>query len=93
MARIIVIGAGVIGLTTAYLLQKEGHKVLIVAKSLPGDMDIEYTSPFAGSRFLPSVVLTWGLCIVFTNTCQVSIGEPWLPTQTNVCKARYGWKK
>lgn len=48
MARIIVIGAGVTGLTTALQLQSKGHNVTIVAKWFPGESSIEYTSPWAG---------------------------------------------
>jgi glycine/D-amino acid oxidase-like deaminating enzyme len=46
---VVVIGAGVIGLTTALLLQKKGYQVTIVAKYVPGDMNIEYTSPYSGN--------------------------------------------
>jgi D-amino-acid oxidase len=46
--RIIVIGAGVTGLTTALLLKQKGYHVIVVAKYLPGDTNIEYTSPYAG---------------------------------------------
>lgn len=46
--------AGVSGLTTALLLAKiSEYNVTIVAKHMPGDYDIEYTSPFAGANFLP----------------------------------------
>lgn len=49
-AQIIVLGAGVVGLTTALVLKQKGYKrVTIVAKYVPGDMCIEYTSPFAGT--------------------------------------------
>lgn len=47
--NIIVLGAGVTGLTTALVLKQKGYKnVTIVAKYVPGDMSIEYTSPYAG---------------------------------------------
>lgn len=49
---IVVVGAGVSGLTTALLLSKD-NKVTVVAKHMPGDYDIEYTSPWAGANFLP----------------------------------------
>lgn len=50
--HIIVIGAGVIGLTTALALKRSGYKnVTIVAKYIPGDKSIEYTSPFAGAHW------------------------------------------
>ncbi|KAK7734224.1 D-amino acid oxidase [Cytospora paraplurivora] len=49
MPNIVVVGAGVIGLTTALLLAKEeGNEVTVVAKHMPGDYDIQYTSPWAG---------------------------------------------
>ncbi|KAI7906871.1 uncharacterized protein BX663DRAFT_494047 [Cokeromyces recurvatus] len=49
---IVVIGAGVTGLTTAVSLMEKGYKkVLIVAKHLPGDLSIEYTSPYAGAHW------------------------------------------
>ncbi|KAK2737416.1 hypothetical protein FQN57_007506 [Myotisia sp. PD_48] len=52
--KIVVIGGGVIGLTTAYLLSKEtSNQITVVAKHMPGDYDIEYCSPWAGANFLP----------------------------------------
>ncbi|CZR64766.1 probable D-amino-acid oxidase [Phialocephala subalpina] len=54
MPNIVVVGAGVSGLTTALLLSKNPeYKVTIVAKHMPGDYDIEYTSPWAGANYLP----------------------------------------
>ncbi|KFY08031.1 hypothetical protein V492_06589 [Pseudogymnoascus sp. VKM F-4246] len=54
MANIVVVGAGVSGLTTALLLSKNpAYNVTIVAKHMPGDYDIEYTSPWAGANFSP----------------------------------------
>jgi D-amino-acid oxidase len=41
--------AGVIGLSTALLLAQKGYKITIVAEYLPGDLSIEYTSPWAVS--------------------------------------------
>jgi glycine/D-amino acid oxidase-like deaminating enzyme len=40
-------------LTTALLLAKDGHRVTVVAKHMPGDYDIEYASPWAGANYLP----------------------------------------
>ena len=49
-----VVGAGVIGLTTALLLsRKSGFNVTVIAKFMPGDHDIEYTSPWAGADYMP----------------------------------------
>ncbi|CAZ80643.1 unnamed protein product [Tuber melanosporum] len=52
-SKVAVVGAGVAGLTTALLLSKRGHSVAVVAKHMPGDYDIEYTSPWAGASYLP----------------------------------------
>ncbi|KAF7559742.1 hypothetical protein G7046_g4405 [Stylonectria norvegica] len=52
--RIVVIGAGVAGLTTALLLSKnEAYDVVVAAKHMPGDYDIEYASPWAGANYMP----------------------------------------
>ena len=54
--KLILHSAGVSGLTTALLLSKNPrYHVTIVAKHMPGDYDIEYTSPWAGANYLPSV--------------------------------------
>lgn len=46
--------AGVSGLTCALLLARQkGNVVTVVAKHMPGDYDIEYTSPWAGANVLP----------------------------------------
>jgi hypothetical protein len=44
---LIVSRAGVAGLTTALVLARKGYKVMVVAKHMPGDLSIEYTSPWA----------------------------------------------
>jgi hypothetical protein len=42
--------AGVAGLTTAFLLSKSRqYKIVVAAKHMPGDYDIEYASPWAVS--------------------------------------------
>lgn len=46
--KINVVGAGVQGLTVALILQKQGYDVTVIAKYWPGDLSIEYTSPWAG---------------------------------------------
>lgn len=57
MTNIVVIGAGVSGLTTALLLARDkSNSVTVVAKHMPGDYDIEYTSPWAGANFMPMSV-------------------------------------
>lgn len=42
------------GLTCAVLLSKiDGYAVTVLAKHMPGDTDVEYTSPYAGANVLP----------------------------------------
>ena len=45
--------AGIIGLTTALVLQKLGFDVTVAAKYMPGDEAVDYTSPWAGANYLP----------------------------------------
>ncbi|VEU19671.1 DEKNAAC100466 [Brettanomyces naardenensis] len=52
MARIVTVGAGVIGLTTSLVLARKGHKVTIIAQHLPGDLSDFYASPYAGAFFV-----------------------------------------
>lgn len=44
--HVVVIGAGVIGLTNAVFLAEAGYTVTIIAAHVPGDEGIEYTSPW-----------------------------------------------
>lgn len=48
--HVVVVGAGVAGLSTALALLDKGFKVTILAQWQPGDMHIEYTSPWAGNK-------------------------------------------
>ncbi|KAJ1962645.1 hypothetical protein IWQ62_003462 [Dispira parvispora] len=49
---VVVLGAGVVGLTTALLLLQHGYKVTVVAQFLPGDSSVtHYTSPWAGANW------------------------------------------
>ncbi|KAJ1655807.1 hypothetical protein IWQ61_004507 [Dispira simplex] len=49
---VVVLGAGVIGLTTALLLLQHGYTVTVVAQYLPGDYSVtHYTSPWAGANW------------------------------------------
>lgn len=54
MPDYIVLGAGVIGLTTALELSSRypNASIIILAKHLPGDSNISYTSPWAGANWL-----------------------------------------
>ena len=46
--------AGVAGLTTAFLLSKNSqYSIIVAAKHMPGDYDIEYASPWAGANYMP----------------------------------------
>jgi D-amino-acid oxidase len=41
-------------LTTALLLSKDPkYKIVVTAKHMPGDYDIEYASPWAGANYMP----------------------------------------
>ncbi|KAF1830180.1 putative FAD dependent oxidoreductase [Decorospora gaudefroyi] len=51
--HIAIAGAGVIGLTCAYLLSEAGHRVTIVARNFPGDKSTEWASPWAGALLAP----------------------------------------
>jgi D-amino-acid oxidase len=43
-------------LTTALLLsRKPGYSIVVAAKHMPGDYDIEYASPWAGANYMPYV--------------------------------------
>ncbi|KAL7272781.1 hypothetical protein RUND412_004393 [Rhizina undulata] len=49
--KIIVLGAGVIGLQTALTLLERGYECIVVAKHWPGDDTIEYASMKAGAHW------------------------------------------
>ncbi|GES65510.1 putative D-amino acid oxidase [Aspergillus terreus] len=55
MARdsIVILGAGIIGLNVALELSKRGYgrHITVIAKHLPGDVHVDYTSPWAGANF------------------------------------------
>lgn len=54
MPKIIVVGAGVIGLSAALALSEKGHEVKIIATHFPTDpLNSRYTSPWAGAHFRP----------------------------------------
>ncbi|KAK4058755.1 carboxypeptidase Y-deficient [Microbotryomycetes sp. JL221] len=47
----VIVGAGVVGLSTALQLQNRGYEVTIIAEHMPGDpKTIKYTSPWAGAH-------------------------------------------
>lgn len=46
--------AGVVGLSTAFVLSKHKHfSITVLSKHMPGDYDIEYASPWAGANYFP----------------------------------------
>lgn len=52
--HVVIVGAGVIGLTSAWLLCESGFDVTIVAEHFPNDgLNPQYTSPWAGAHFRP----------------------------------------
>jgi D-amino-acid oxidase len=50
-ADVLIIGAGVIGLTTALFLLEQGYRVNVVAEHQPGEYHPDYTSPWAGAHW------------------------------------------
>lgn len=68
--------AGVSGLTTALLLAKKnndhGEHITVVAKHMPGDYDIEYTSPWAGANFFPLMTRQ-----PVPGSNELGVGEDW----------------
>ncbi|KAL5533755.1 hypothetical protein ACEPAG_215 [Sanghuangporus baumii] len=51
MSSVVVLGAGVVGLSTALKIQEKGYSVTIVAETFPDDKkNIRYTSPWAGAH-------------------------------------------
>ncbi|KAJ5517335.1 hypothetical protein N7527_008895 [Penicillium freii] len=55
--HVIIVGAGVIGLSIAVKLSKYS-KVTVIARELPGDVGIDYASPWAGAHFRPTPAKT-----------------------------------
>ena len=43
--KVVVVGAGVIGLTAALAFVHDGHEVVIVARNMPGEQSTEWCSP------------------------------------------------
>lgn len=55
MSEIIVVGAGVIGLSAAQALSEKGYNVKVIATHFPTDpLNSRYTSPWAGAHYRPS---------------------------------------
>ncbi|SCV69635.1 BQ2448_2655 [Microbotryum intermedium] len=54
--QVVVIGAGVIGLTSALVLAQSNHNVTLVARDLPSDVSSQaFASPWAGANWCPFV--------------------------------------
>lgn len=54
MPQVVVVGAGVIGLSCALTLSEAGHKVKVIAAHFPTDpLNSRYTSPWAGAHYRP----------------------------------------
>ncbi|KAJ9065818.1 hypothetical protein DSO57_1015646 [Entomophthora muscae] len=49
--KVVILGAGVIGLTTAIVLLENEFQVTVVAEHLPGNLHPYYTSPWAGAHW------------------------------------------
>lgn len=60
--RILVVGAGVVGLTCALKISdslKDKCEIEVIAKDLPGDNSLFYTSPKAGAHWISTNDKTW----------------------------------
>lgn len=55
MSNVVVLGSGIVGLYTTYCLINDAKinpsKITVIGAHLPGDMSINYTSPYAGGNF------------------------------------------
>ena len=70
--KVLVLGAGVIGTTSAYFLAKQGHDVTVIDRqdsvametshANAGCLSYGFTSPLA-SPGLPFNILKWAICI------------------------------
>ncbi|KAL6901033.1 FAD dependent oxidoreductase [Trichoderma evansii] len=56
--HVVIIGAGVLGLSSALELVQKGYRVTVLASDLPGDQAVNYASPKAGAHFRPTPVIT-----------------------------------
>lgn len=57
--HIVVVGAGVLGLTNAYILRERGYRVSILARDLPQDSFSQtFASPWAGANWCSFATLT-----------------------------------
>jgi glycine/D-amino acid oxidase-like deaminating enzyme len=75
--QLVVLGAGIIGLTIGYLAATDpdfSFKVTIVARDMPEDMDSQaWASPFAVRRLLSSAgqhVIVWVTRVQIGHLCQ-----------------------
>lgn len=77
MGKLVVVGAGIIGVSSAILLQNAGHEVIIVAKQLGR----ETTSYGAGGFWTPykaepkEKVLKWSLITLEVYKEQVTLPQ------------------
>ncbi|BGP22281.1 D-amino acid oxidase [Rhodotorula toruloides] len=59
--RVVVLGSGVIGLSSALILARKGYSVHIVARDLPEDVSSQtFASPWAGANWTPFMTLSDG---------------------------------
>lgn len=52
--HVTVVGSGIIGLASAFLLAQDALQVTIVARDLPGDGGLGWASPWAGAAIIPN---------------------------------------
>lgn len=65
MSHVVVLGAGIVGITTAYYLQKAGHRVTVIERNAHagletsyangGQLSYSYVAPLAGPGVVPKI--------------------------------------
>lgn len=71
--EIIIIGGGIIGLSSAYYLQKEGHKVTVIEKS-------DFSS---GASFANAGIITPSHIVSLAAPGMISKGLKWMLSSTS----------
>ncbi len=71
MARVIVVGAGVVGLSCAVRLLEDGHQVSVVARDLP----LETTSAVAGGLWYPHRAYPFERVTAWSATTYTELGR------------------
>ena len=84
--EVIIVGAGVVGITTAYYLEAEGHEVTVVERQDRAGMKTSFANagqlcrytarPWAGPSVPAMIFREMGLDSAFTGTVSPTRGGP-----------------